>query len=134
MRLHKDQFDGSPARKEIPEIPLEALREAVLNAVIHRDYFEKGANVMVEIFDDRVEITSPGGLPKGLNTEDFGTRSGLRKPNIADLFHRIEYIEKMGTCINRIQNIIKEVGMPPLRYEWDNFVKAIFTLEKEKTS
>ena len=57
------EFDGSPARKEIPEIPYAALREAVINAVIHRDYFEKGANVMVEIFDDRVEITSPGSLP-----------------------------------------------------------------------
>ncbi len=53
------QFDGSPERLEIPEIPYEALRETVINAVIHRDYFIKGANVKVEIFDDRVEVTSP---------------------------------------------------------------------------
>lgn len=91
------EFDGSPARKEIPEIPYEALREAVINAVIHRDYFEKGVNVMIEIFDDRVEITSPGGLPKGLKVEDFGKVSLLRNPNIANLMQRIEYIEKMGS-------------------------------------
>lgn len=48
------EFTGELARKEIPQIPYEALREALLNAVVHRDYFEKGANVMVEIFEDRV--------------------------------------------------------------------------------
>ena len=52
-------------REEIPEIPDIALREATINAVCHRDYFEKGASVMIEIFDDRVEISNPGGLPSG---------------------------------------------------------------------
>lgn len=120
------EFDGSPARREIPEIPYEALREAVINAVIHRDYFEKGANVMVEIFDDRVEITSPGGLPKGLREEDFGQVSLLRNPNIANLMQRIDYIEKMGTGIKRMQNLLKEAGLAPLRYEFSGFVRAVF--------
>ena len=128
------EFDGSPRRKEIPVIPLEALREAVLNAVIHRDYFQKGANVMVEIFSDRVEITSPGGLPKGLNPQEFGTRSVLRNPNLANLFHRIDYIEKMGTGIRRIQKMISEAGLPPVQYKWDDFVTVIFPLEEMKTS
>jgi len=127
------EFNGSPRRKEIPEIPLEALREAVLNAVIHRDYFEKGANVMVEIFANRVEITSPGGLPKGLNPKEFGTRSILRNPNLANLFHRIEYIEKMGTGIKRIQKMISEAGLPPVQYKWDNYVKAVFSSVEEKS-
>ena len=91
------EFDGSPKRIEIPEIPFEALREAVINAVCHRDYFEKGANAMVEIFDDRVEISSPGGLVKGLDKKNFGKKSILRNANIASLFHRMGYIEKMGT-------------------------------------
>ena len=91
------EFDGSPQRIEIPEIPFEALREAVINAVCHRDYFEKGANAMVEIFDDRVEISSPGGLVKGLDKKNFGKKSILRNANIASLFHRMGYIEKMGT-------------------------------------
>ncbi|OQX94314.1 AAA family ATPase, partial [candidate division KSB1 bacterium 4572_119] len=128
------EFTGSPRRKEIPEIPFEALREAVLNAVIHRDYFEKGANIMVEIFADRLEITSPGGLPKGLKPEDFGKRSVLRNPNVANLFQRIEYIEKMGTGIRRIQKMMSDAGMPLVIYRWDTFVKAVFLLERKKES
>jgi ATP-dependent DNA helicase RecG len=62
-----------------------ALRKAVVNAVCHRDYLEQGAQVMVEIFDDRVEIYNPGGLPKGLSPRDFGKRSVCRNPLIASL-------------------------------------------------
>ncbi len=89
---------------------------------------------MVEIFSDRVEITSPGGLPKGLNPKEFGMRSVLRNPNIANLFQRIHYIEKMGTGIRRIEKMIKEAGLPPVRYRWDEFVTVAFPLEGEKTS
>jgi len=52
-------------RTEIFRAPSDVLREAVINAVAHRDYFEKGATVVIEVFDDRVEISNPGGLPKG---------------------------------------------------------------------
>ena len=97
-------------RKEIPEIPEVAMREAIVNAVCHRDYFEKGASVMVEIFDDRVEISNPGGLARGLSLEDFGTRSLTRNPTIASLLHRTNYIERMGTGINRIRLALKEAG------------------------
>jgi ATP-dependent DNA helicase RecG len=65
-----------------------ALREAIVNAACHRDYFEKGANVMVEIYDDRVEITNPGGLPKTLKAEDFGKKSVCRNSIIASLLLR----------------------------------------------
>jgi len=58
-------------RKEIPEYPIEAIREAIANAVMHRNYFGKGANVFVNIFDDRLEIYNPGGLPSGLSIKDF---------------------------------------------------------------
>ena len=88
------QFDGSIQRHEVPETPFEAIREALVNAVVQRDYFQKGANVMVEIFDDRFDITSPGGLPKGLLEEEFGTKSLLRNPNLANLFLRCGFIEK----------------------------------------
>jgi ATP-dependent DNA helicase RecG len=128
------EFDGSPARIEIPEIPNEALREAVINAVIHRDYFEKGANVMVEIFDDRVEIVSPGGLPKGLKVENFGKESVLRNPNIANLMQRLDYIEKMGTGILRMQRMLSEAGLPPLKYEFSTFVHAVFYRFPESTA
>lgn len=61
LRLEYVIKTGGP-RKEIPEIPLEALREALLNAIVHRDYYEEGAGILVEVYDDRVEITNPGRL------------------------------------------------------------------------
>ena len=120
------EFDGSPARKEIPELPYEALREAVINAIILRDYFEKGANVMIEIYDDRVEITSPGGLPRGLKEKDFGKVSILRNPGIADLMQRIEYIEKMGTGVMRMEQLMKDAGLESVQYEFSSFVRLVF--------
>jgi ATP-dependent DNA helicase RecG len=126
------EMTGMPRRKEIPEIPYDALREALINAVAHRDYFEKGTNVMVEMFDDRIDITNFGGLPKGLKPEDFGTKSVPRNPNIADLFHRIEYIEKMGTGISKIRRIIKAAGLPPPKFEFGTFFTATFPRPKPR--
>ena len=122
----KYEMTGAPRRKEIPEIPYDALREAIINAVAHRDYFEKGANVMVEMFDDRIEITNPGGLVKGLRPEDFGKKSVLRNPNIANLLHRIEYIEKMGTGISKIRKLIKSAGLPRVKFEFNTFFTVTF--------
>ncbi len=113
-------------RKEILEIPEIAIREAVINAVCHRDYFEKGANVMVEIFDDRVEISNPGSLPHGLTIEDFGKRSLSRNPTIASLLHRINYIEKMGTGINRMRQSCKEAGIPEPKFHITSFFTIVF--------
>jgi ATP-dependent DNA helicase RecG len=113
-------------RKNILEIPEDALREAVINAVCHRDYFEKGARVMIEIFDDRVEITNPGGLPKGITSENFGTLSVTRNPVIASLLHRIHYIERMGTGISRIRNAMTVAGLEELVFNFQKFFKVTF--------
>ena len=123
-------------REEIPEIPEVALREAVVNAVCHRDYFEKGANVMVEIFDDRIEISNPGGLPSGLTRKSFGTKSVVRNPVIASLLHRAGYIEKIGTGIKRIENAVKEHGRGSVIFSFDSFFTVSFSRVKttEKTS
>ncbi|NQT59631.1 MAG: putative DNA binding domain-containing protein, partial [Bacteroidetes bacterium] len=125
-------------RKEIPEIPEVALREAVINAVCHRDYFEKGANVLVAIFDDKVEITNPGGLPKGLSSKDFGKKSIARNPIIASLFQRNGYIEKMGTGISRIRTAAKESGIQEPVFSFNTFFTVEFPREipdaEEKTS
>ena len=118
-------------RKEIFELPEIAIREAVVNAVCHRDYFEKGANVMVEIFDDRVEISNPGSLIHGMTFEDFGKRSMTRNPTIASLLHRIHYIEKMGTGINRMKDACKEAGISEPEFEITGFFTILF---RRKTS
>ncbi len=112
---------GEKQRKEILEVPEVALREAVVNAVAHRDYFEKGANVMTEIFDNRVEISNPGGLPKGLKVEDFGKRTLARNPLIAALLNRAKYIEKLGTGIQRMRYEMTAAGLPEPDFQFNNF-------------
>ena len=126
------EMTGEPRRREIPEIPYEALREAIINATAHRDYFKKGTNIMVDMFDDRIDITNFGGLAKGLNPEDFGKKSVLRNPNIANLLHRAGYIEKMGTGINKMRNLISKAGLPPIKFEFDTFFTATFKRPKIK--
>jgi ATP-dependent DNA helicase RecG len=126
------EFTGNLRRNEIPQLPYKALREALINAVVHRDYFEKGANVMVEIYGDRIEITNPGGLVKGLTPENFGKVSMLRNPGIANLFQRIDYIEKMGTGIERIRLELKKAKVPQVQYElMPVYVRAIFPRPEE---
>ncbi|MFA6010603.1 MAG: ATP-binding protein [Desulfobacteraceae bacterium] len=125
LQLRWEITRESARRKEILELPEVALREALINAVCHRDYNEHGAQVMVEIFDDRVEIYNPGGLPKGLTEKDFGKRSVCRNPAIASLLLRCNYIEKMGSGIERIRAALTKENCPAavIRYE------SIFTFE-----
>lgn len=114
-------------RKNILELPEDALREAVTNAVCHRDNFEKGARVMVEIFDDRIEITNPGAAPKGITKENFGTTSIARNPVIASLLHRADYVERMGTGINRMIDAMETAGLERPAFQTEgHFFKVIF--------
>lgn len=101
-------------RENIPEYPMKALREAITNAVMHRDWFIEGANIFVEIYTDRIEVVSPGGLPKGMTLADLGSKSIRRNALIADLLHRIDFIEKAGTGIKRIRDEARVVFIPTL--------------------
>ena len=117
-------------RKNILELPEDALREAVTNAVCHRDYFEKGARTMVEIFDDRVEITNPGSAPKGITKDNFGKMSVTRNPVIASLLHRANYIERMGTGIVRMNQSMAKAGLKKPIFQTEGyFFKVIFERE-----
>ena len=113
-------------RQNIPEYPINALREAITNAVMHRDWFIDGANVFVEIYTDRVEVVSPGSLPRGLSLADLGSKSVRRNPLIADLLHRIDFIEKAGTGIRRIRNETRAQGCPEPEFEANGFVTVTF--------
>jgi len=113
-------------RKEIPEYPIEAVREAILNAVMHRDYFERGANVQIDIFDDRLTITNIGGLIKPLTKKILGTLAIRRNPIIADLFHRIHLVEKMGTGIDRIKEECEKYDNIKLKFETNGYFIIIF--------
>ncbi len=125
LQLRWEITSKSTRRKEVLELPEVALREAMVNAVCHRDYLEEGAQVMVEVFDDRVEIYNPGGLPKGLPEKDFGRRSVCRNPNIAGLLLRCDYIEKMGSGIERIHYALEKENCPGVKIHYN----TMFTLE-----
>lgn len=92
-------------RKTVHRVPEEAFREALANALIHRNW-DIRANVKISMYDDKIVIDSPGGLPNGLTKEDYllGTVSAIRNPIIANIFFRLGYIEKFGTGIMRIKN------------------------------
>ena len=113
-------------REEIPEYPMAALREAVTNAVMHRDYFQAGANVFVEVYSDRIEVSNPGGLPKGLAPADLGTMSIRRNLLVADLLHRIGYIEKAGTGIRRMRENAERHGCPEPQFKGTGLFTAVF--------
>ncbi|MCX5796838.1 MAG: winged helix-turn-helix transcriptional regulator [Elusimicrobia bacterium] len=108
-------------RIEHPELPVEALREGVVNALMHRDYSVRGGNVFVEIFPDRVALVNPGGLPPGLAPEDFGTKSVHRNPLVADLLFRARKVERVGTGIRRIRELLAASRCPEPRFDFTSF-------------
>ena len=123
------EIKGYGPRKEIPEIPYESLKETVINALVHRDYFEDRFGIFVEIFDDRVEITNYGRLL--FDKKNLGKISMPRNPIIFDVFHRMNLIEKIGSGINRIKKQIKERGLK-VRFETNEFFRVI--LYRPKTT
>jgi len=120
------KFTGKPAREEMPEYPTEAIREGVINAIMHRDYFEKGGNIYLNIYSDRVEIINPGGLFK-ITKKELGKRASRRNEIIANLFHRIEFGEKLGSGIKRMNELMVQHGLPKPKFDIsENFFEIIF--------
>lgn len=114
-------------RVEKEEYPYEAVREGVLNAVMHRDYLIKNAPVHVNIYDDRIEIISPGSLPKGVTLENLGEVSVPRNEVFADLVLRTGLIDKLGTGIKRMKVMMKEYGLEKPEFEEiDDLFKVTF--------
>ena len=113
-------------RQNIPEYPMKALREAITNAVMHRDWFFDGANVFVEIYTDRIEVVSPGSLPKGVTLADLGRKSVRRNALVSDLLHHIDLVEKAGTGIRRIRDEARAQDCPEPQFEANSFVTVTF--------
>ena len=100
-------------RVESVDYPEEALREALLNAIVHRDYGFSGS-IIINVNDDKMEFISMGGLVMGLSTEDI--RSGISQPRnkkLAEVFHRLRLIESYGTGIRRIFDLYKDCSLQP---------------------
>ena len=102
------------ARKKMDKIPEEAFREAIANALIHR-VWDVDSQIRVLMFDDRIEIVSPGGLPSGITEEEYlsGKLSVLRNRNLANVFYRLGFVEIFGTGITRIKQLYAESLIKP---------------------
>ncbi len=109
---------GSGARKENWEIPETVFKEAIINSLSHRDYYEKGAVTTIEVFDDRIEISNPGGLLSAISHE-FGKRSLSRNPLIFGLFDRMHLVEKIGSGIPRMEELMHSNGLTSPEYRID---------------
>ncbi len=108
-------------RDETYEIPVVALRESLTNALIHRDYVNQGRDIKVGVYDDIVNIVSPGSLPSNITMEDiFNGRSEARNRVIAHVFKELGLIEQWGSGISRIINACKEHGLPVPKIEEKN--------------
>jgi len=94
------------------------VREAVINAVAHADYAQRGAPLRVAIYDDRLEVENPGLLPFGLTIEGLchGV-SKLRNRVIGRVFHTLGSIEQWGSGVQRMTSACREMGLPPPRFE-----------------
>lgn len=105
-RNSKKMWKKGPAyRIEYPEYPVRAVQEALVNALIHRDYSVVGSEVHVDIYDDRLEIYSPGGMYDGTfvqNLNPLNVSSTRRNPIIADVFARMDLMERRGSGLRKI--------------------------------
>ena len=99
-------------------LPPTAVREAVINAVAHADYSQRGAPIRIAIFDDRLEIENPGLLPFGLTVEDLSHGvSKLRNRVIGRVFHTLGLVEQWGSGIQRMTTACREAGLADPRFE-----------------
>jgi ATP-dependent DNA helicase RecG len=101
-------------RNEIWDYPLAALREAMINALIHRDYFRWGVQTQIKIFDDHIWFYNIGGLPKGITLEQLKKphSSVPRNPLIVHIFYLAGFIEEVGSGTGRMIEEMKKVGLP----------------------
>ena len=117
-------------RRDVWDIPLEALREAVINALVHADWSQRGGPARVAFFDDRIEVENPGILPPGMTVEDMRQGvSKIRNPVIARVFRELKLIEQWGSGVPRIFRETAAAGFPePYLVELGLRVRFIFPL------
>ncbi len=112
--ISEEAMQESFQRKEVWEYPLPAIREALLNALIHRDYFNNTVQTQVRIFDDHIRFHNPGHLPEGITLETILKEHYTyhRNPKIAEIFYRAGLVERYGSGIERMINVLSAVSLP----------------------
>lgn len=123
---------GRTKHTVVPQYPPLAIREAVINAVIHTDYSIKGSSILIAMFDDRIEISNPGGVPIGISLERaLSGSSRVRNRVIALTFRELKLIEQWGSGLQRIIDSCKDLGLPAPKFE-DLTTEFMVTLYAKK--
>ena len=118
-------------RIEMPDYPSEAVHEAMVNALVHRDYMIQGSEIHVDMYDDRLEIVSPGGMPDGKRIQDLNiddVASIRRNPVICDLFSRLKLMERRGSGLRKIIDQYPENAAPMFRSTEQSFIVTLKNL------
>ena len=125
-----EQILGSE-RIEKELIPEKAFRETIANALIHRTW-DVNSNIRVSMYEDKIEISSPGGLPSGISEKEYlnGQISQLRNPILANIFFRLKYVEMFGTGIRRINESYKKFAVKPNFEIFENSIKITLPITK----
>ncbi|EFS21031.1 divergent AAA domain protein [Fusobacterium gonidiaformans 3-1-5R] len=120
-----EQVVGSE-RIEKELIPERAFREVLANALIHRTW-DINSNIRIAMYDDKIEVSSPGGLPSGISKKEYlnGQISQLRNPILGNIFFRLKYIEMFGTGIRRINESYKNFMVKPSFEIFENSIKIV---------
>ncbi len=113
-------------RQKKEKIPEEAFREAIANALVHRDWFME-SNIQISMWEESIEIVSPGGLPTGLSEEEYlnGQISIMRNPIVGNIFFRLDIIEYFGTGIKRIREAYAESHKKPRFKIFENSIHVV---------
>lgn len=122
-------------RKMVEKIPEVAFREAIANALIHR-VWDVDLQIRVSMFDDRIEVVSPGGLPSGITEDEYlsGKLSVLRNRNLANVFYRLGFVEIFGTGITRIKQVYSEASVKPSFEVSENAIQIVLPVYEESTN
>ena len=120
-------------RKKVDLVPETAYREAIANALIHRDW-SINSHIRISLFSDKIEIKSPGGLPRGITAEEYmkGDISCLRNPILGNVFFRLHYIEMFGTGVRRILLAYKDAKIKPKFEITDNVISVILPVTADQ--
>lgn len=116
-------------RFEVEDYPVEAIREAIVNAIIHRDYQITGSEIHIDMFDNRLEITSPGGMIDGslVQNLDITKISSMRRNRVvSDIFNRLHYMERRGSGLTRIVESYNDYNIKPTFMSDASSFKVIF--------
>ena len=109
---------SSLQEKLLPDYPEKALRELLMNAVMHRNY-DSNTSIRFYVFSDHIEIQSPGGLYGEATRENFPTRNSYRNPIIAEAMKSLGFVNRFGYGVQRAQVLLSENGNPPAEFEFD---------------